>query len=616
MSKIFSLGIDLGTSNSAIAITPVQENAAPRVLDITQVMGPNSVGEKSTLASALYLPHPNEFAEGSFALPWQDGHLGNRLVGEFARAHGALVPERLVMSAKSWLCNPHVDRQAPILPWKSEIAEQKVSPLEASQLYVEHLKHAAITAARNSGLDATVENTQVVLTVPASFDEVARSLTSQAATAAGFDQVILLEEPQAAFYAWLAQAGSDWRERVHPGDIVLVCDVGGGTADFSLIVVSETGGNLQLERVSVGDHILLGGDNLDLALAFALRAQMEESGQNIDDWQFRSLVHGCRLAKERLFSDNALDEAPISLPARGSSLFAKTLSVRLPRALLEAIALDGFLALTPVTEMPVQQTSLGLKEFGLHYASDPVLSKHLAQFLTRSLTNVKSNPELTALVERAGGLGDTFVRPTAVLFNGGFFKADAMRKRVLDLLAQWNGGQPVRELEGGQYDLAVAIGASYYGMSHLTGKGIRIKAGTARSYYLGLETSMLAVPGFRPPVKGLCVVPQGMEEGTEEILPDRKFGLVTGEEVEFRFFSSSVRAGDKMGTIVPNAERDLDETSRLKVTLPPLGDQTPAGDILPVELHARVTELGSLELWMQHAASGQRWKLEFKVRTQ
>jgi len=611
MNVRFSLGIDLGTSNSAVAVADLDSDQT-RIVEITQVLGPNQLGETPTLSSALYVPHCEEFPKGSFPLPWNDAG-ETAIVGQFAREHGALVPDRLVTSAKSWLSNPHIDPKQRILPWRSEIAEEKLSPLECSRRYLHHLKDAFLYAERTQGRDWDLSEAQIVLTVPASFDEVARSLTAEAAKAAGLGDVTLLEEPQAAFYAWTAKAGGTWRDLVAPGDIVLVCDVGGGTADFSLIAVTDVEGALELDRVSVGEHILLGGDNMDLALAYALQGQLEAAGKPLDSWQFLALVHAASKAKVILFEDSALGQAPIAVPSRGSSLLARTLSTTLDRETLEQVVLDGFFAGTGIGEVPSEGRTGGLREFGLPYASDPVVSKHIARFLGRSLQNVKASEKLSALV---GPKADTDVLiPTAVLFNGGVFKAAPIRARVLDLLSSWNGGQSVRELQGFEPDLAVARGAAIYGRHRATGKGIRIKAGAARSYYVGLETSMLAIPGYKPPTKALCVVPQGMQEGTELLIEGREFGLVTGRPAEFRFFSSSVRSGDTPGQILPDAERELEDTGVLEIEIPAVDDIS-AGQVVPVRINSVVTELGILELWMKHANSDRRWKIEFQVRTE
>lgn len=607
----FSLGIDLGTTNSAMALSEA-DGAEAAIVEITQILGPNQIGEKPTLPSALYIPHADEFPKGSFPLPWKSAKAAGDIVGLFARDHGALVPDRLITSAKSWLSNPHIDPRQPALPWKSEIEETRLSAFDCSRRCLEHMRESFVHAMREK--DVPLAETQAVVTVPASFDDVARNLTAEAAEAAGLGKVVLLEEPLAAFYAWTAQAGTNWRAQVRPGDIVLVCDVGGGTADFSLIAISQKDGDLDLERISVGEHILLGGDNMDLALAYTLRAALEAEGKTLADTQFLALTHLAGRAKIALFEDESLAEFPIAVPTRGSKLMGKTLSIKLDRATLEKVVIEGFFAMTGIGDQPQQGRRAGLQEFGLPYAADPVISKHLARFLTRSLENVQASEALRAVVGEAAR-GKPFLAPTAVLFNGGVFKAAPIRRRVIDLLTAWNDGQPARELAGRQPDLAVAKGAAFYGRNRITGKGIRIRAGASRSYYIGLETSMPAVPGFAPPLKALCVVPQGMEEGTEALIEGRDLALVTGQTAEFRFFSSEVRSGDAPGQIIPNAEQELLEISTLEVDLA-AADDIPPGQAVPVQINAVVTELGNLELWMKHTKSDRRWKVEFVVRTE
>ncbi len=597
MEKTQVLGIDLGTSNCAMALA---DKGPARMLEITQVLGPNRVGEKNTFASALYFPTPGQFPPHSLRPPWLEVE-PTHVAGDFAREIGSQVPDRLVTSAKSWLSHRLIDPTQPLLPWGSTHSDRKLSPFEASRLYLEHLKQAYLSERARNGENPAWDSVQTVLTIPASFDEVARKITAQAAEAAGLgSQVVLLEEPQAAFYAWLDTVGPAWREQVRPGDTVLVCDVGGGTTDFSLISVSEKGGDLELERVSVGRHILLGGDNMDLALAYTLRAQLDEAGHSLDDWQFQVLVHAARSAKENLFENPGMPEVPISVPSRGSGLFAGTVATTLPRNLLETVVIDGFFALTRFDEMPAERSSVGLTELGLPYEADAVISKHLAAFLRRT---------------PAGAKPGAAVLPDAVLFNGGVFRSEALRARVLELLRAWNPEKPARELAGGDPDLAVARGAAVYGRTKISGKGPRIRAGASRSYYIGLDTAMPAIPGYRPPVKALCVVPQGMEEGSEAILQDKEFGLMTGVPVTFRFFSSAVRTRDAIGTVVANAEKELEETSKLEMEVPQvegLGDSA----LVPVQLHARLSELGTLELWLQRVESDQRWELHFNVRTE
>ena len=348
MSARFSLAIDLGTSNSAIAIADL-ESGETRIIEIAQSLGPNQIGEMPTLPSAIYIPHSEEFPESSFPLPWNDA--GERaIIGQFARERGALVPDRLVTSAKSWLSNPHIDPKQRILPWRSDIAEEKLCYSNA-HAFTSNIsgKRSCIPNERRGGKSDLLEG-EIVVTVPASFDEVARSLTAEAAKAAGLEDVTLLEEPQAAFYAWMAQTSREWRNLIADGDIVLVCDVGGGTADFSLIAVTDVEGRLELERVSVGEHILLGGDNMDLALAYALNAKLEAAGKQLDSWQFLALVYAASKAKIVLFEDGGLAQAPIAVPSRGSSLIAKTVSTTLDRETLEQVVVDGFFARTSVDD--------------------------------------------------------------------------------------------------------------------------------------------------------------------------------------------------------------------------------------------------------------------------
>ncbi|MGH8508856.1 MAG: Hsp70 family protein [Gammaproteobacteria bacterium] len=464
----YSVGIDLGTSNSCVSICDL-DGGYPTTTSIAQVLGPSVIGEKPLLPSAIYLPIENEFAPGALALPWDPD--GVSVIGAFARERGALAPDRLVSSAKSWLCNPQVDRHAPILPWRSDLAEGKLSPFEASRRYLEHLRQALEQALAARTEMASLGDCTIVLTVPASFDEVARELTHQAAMEAGLGNVTLLEEPQAAFYAWIAgsesgQTPEHWSSEVGVGDLVLVCDVGGGTADFTLIAVAAAEAGLsqalELHRIAVGEHILLGGDNMDLALAYALKNQFSAEGNEIDHWQFLALIHTARAAKERLLSDAAIAEVPIAVPARGASLFAKTLSTTLSRAKGMALIIDGYFPRTEVTELPKARKSVGLQEFGLDYATEPAFSKHLARFLTRARENVRSDPALSQLLSESAQSGDlSILRPSAVLFNGGVFHAHILRERVLEVLGSWlKSGTSLKEIKGVGLDTAVALGAA------------------------------------------------------------------------------------------------------------------------------------------------------------
>ncbi|HMF11262.1 MAG TPA: Hsp70 family protein [Gemmataceae bacterium] len=602
----FVVGIDLGTTNSAIAYvdTGRGEDSALETLNIPQVVHPGTVEDRLLLPSFLYLPGPNELPAGSLKLPWDPNC--DHSVGEFARNHGSQVPTRLVASAKSWLCHAGVDRRAPILPWRAPEGGRKVSPLQASTLYLKHLCQGWNHVVAKDVVANRLEQQDIILTVPASFDAVARELTVEAAHAAGLEHVTLLEEPQAAFYSWIQSGGEGWREQVEIGDVVLVCDVGGGTTDLTLVVVSEEAGNLQLTRAAVGDHVLLGGDNMDLALAHAVAQMLAAKGTKLDTGQLLTLWHACRSAKEKLFSDTGIASAAVTLPGRGSRVLAGTIKSELTRQEVERVLIEGFFPECPPDAAPKQQRAIGLQELGLPYASDPAVTKHLAHFLHR---------QAEVLAERAPPKKGKkkVAQPSAVLFNGGVFKAEPLRQRVVGILNQWSkaaGGGSVKVLGGTDFDLAVARGAAYYGLVR-RGKGIRIRGGTARSYYVGVETSLPAVPGSAPPIKALCVVPFGMEEGTEADLPDQEFGLVVGAPAEFRFLGSTVRRADAAGTMIEDWEDQIEELSPMATTLDAPGRE---GNTVPVHLHSKVTEVGTLELWCLSRDGKQRWKLEFNVR--
>jgi molecular chaperone DnaK (HSP70) len=601
MASRYVVGIDLGTTNCALAYVDTsaqgEQHPHPVLMPIPQVINPGTVEERSLLPSFLYLPKSGEVPAGSLKLPWDTGR--DYAVGEYARKQGSLVETRLVSSAKSWLCHTGIDRKAPILPWKAPEGDRRVSPLEATKLYLKHLAEAWNKRMAGDNAELRLEHQDVVLTVPASFDASARELTVEAARAAGLEYLTLLEEPQAAFYAWIDHSGDRWRKQVKVGDVVLVCDVGGGTSDFSLIAIGEEAGRLILTRVAVGDHILLGGDNMDLKLAYTMAQAFAARTIKLDMGQLLMLRHSCRDAKEAMFIDATLNSAPVTVVGRGSRVIAGTIKGELTRAELERELLDGFFPECSADAVPTQQRAMGFQEIGLPYASDPGITRHLAYFLSRHADELAQHR-------------DGPPRPTAVMFNGGVFKAQAMQDRVVSVLNHWGQGSdsPVKVLPSADLDLAVARGAAYYGMVR-RGKGVRIRGGTARVYYVGVETSLPAVPGAPPPLKALCVVPFGMEEGTEVDVPGQEFGLVVGAPAEFRFLSSTVRRDDTVGTLVEDWEGQIEESSPLAATLEAPGRQ---GYIVPVHLHSRVTEVGTLELWCLSRDGKQRWKLEFNVR--
>lgn len=563
------LGIDLGTTNCGFAHTAPEADSVVALFEIPQLINPGELHPVPLLESALYLAREGEFAPGALDLPWREG--GQEIVGRLAARRGVETLGRLVTSAKSWLSYTGADRTSPILPADAPEGAPRVSPVEASRRYLEHLRHAW----DHLHPEEPFADQQVILTVPASFDEVARQLTQQAAEEAGYHNLILLEEPQAAFYAWL-ERHDNWREIIEPGDQVLVIDVGGGTTDFSLISVSESAGALQLERVAVGEHLLLGGDNMDLALAHAASQKMPK----LDKLQFHALWQQCRLAKENLLSNPEAAEVPLTILGRGSSLIGGTIKGKLTRGDVEQLLVDGFFPVVQATDLPERRRGVGLMEVGLPYEPDAAITRHLARFLQNG-------------------------RPTHVLFNGGVFRAAHLRERVLAVLSEWF--PRVTQLEGDDLMHAVARGAAYYGKARL-GRGIRIRGGVPRTYYIGIETAMPAVPGLRPPMKALVVAPFGMEEGTGAQVPGRAFSLVIGEPAEFRFFASAARKHDAAGAMLDEITDELDEIAPVQVTL-----EGASGEVVRVQLETHVTETGVLEIWCV-ARDGRRWKLEFRVR--
>jgi len=560
------------------------------------------------LPSFLYLPHESELTAADMALPW--GAQQDFVVGELARTRGAATPIRLVSSAKSWLCHPGVDRRSPLLPADAPPEVHRVSPLTASIRYLSHLRWAWEQAHPEAPFDAQ----DITVTIPASFDPAARELTAEACKAAGFQNLTLLEEPQAALYSWIQATGGDWRKQVSNGDVILVVDVGGGTTDLSLIAVLERDGNLELQRVAVGEHILLGGDNMDLALAYGVARKLAQEGKQLDAWQTRALAHGCRAAKEQLLADENLQAVPVVVPSRGSKLIGGSIRTEVTRAEVLAMLVEGFFPQVAVSDKPQTRARGALTQLGLPYAQDAAVTRHLAAFLSRQ----------TGACEQIEGLqgtqpaGASFLHPTAILFNGGVLKAAQIEQRILAVVNGWlaaEGAQPARLLDGANLDLAVARGAAYYGHIAAMGHGVRIRGGTAQSYYVGVESNMPAIPGMEPPISALCLAPFGMEEGTEVALDAQEFGLVVGEPVRLRFFGSSVRRSDAVGTMLDFwGPEELVELQEIEAHLPAEGRAS--GEVVPVTLHARVTDIGTLELNAVPVGGSERWKVEFDVRAE
>lgn len=591
MSATYSIGIDLGTTNSVLSWVKLDaETPQAQLLGIPQLVDRGTVESRTSLPSFTYLATDAESQNGACDLPWCPG--ADYAVGEFARRQSADNPDRTIGAAKSWLSHGGVDRRARILPWQAPKEIPQISPVDASLRYLEHL----VEAWDAEFPDHPIADQQVVLTVPASFDPVARELTRDAAVRAGLpEQLVLLEEPQAAVYAWLQQMGDGWRDNLSAGEALLVCDVGGGTTDLTLVDVVDEDGNLELRRKAVGDHLLVGGDNMDLALAFHASQLFEQQGTKLDPWQSVSLWHACRAAKETLLSKDGPATHTVSVLGRGSKLIGGTVSVEIERETAQKLLTDGFFPGVQSTDKPQRQMMTGFQELGLPYEQDTGITRHIAEFLNRH------------------GEG-SLVRPTHVLLNGGVFRADGLRSQLMNVMGSWYGADEAPELLGGIHDLnnAVALGAAFYGWTRANGS-LRIRGGSARSWYIGIETAGLAIPGAPRPLRALCVVPQGMEEGTECDVPSAEIGLAVGQPARFRFFGSTVRSDDEPGLLVQSwTDEELVETVNLEAELPKEDGREETW--VPVNFQSRVTELGVLELWCVNKESGKRWKLEFDVR--
>lgn len=586
MSARYLVGIDLGTTNTACAYVDLQAGHRIQVFSVPQLIAPGRVEPRSTLPSFLYLAGEHDLPAGSLDLPWASGQ--PYAVGELAREQGARVPGRLVASSKSWLCHGGVDRTAKILPWGGADDVEKVSPLEASARTLTHLR-----AAWDAAFPAPLAEQTVVLTVPASFDEVARELTVEAARVAGLPSVVLLEEPQAAVYAWLAQHEAHWKTALQNYPLVLVVDVGGGTTDLSLVAARVSRGELGLERIAVGDHLLLGGDNMDLALARAVEARLSP-GKPLDTQRFHLLASQCRSVKERLLSDPSIDEVRISIPGRGGSVIGGALATTLTRAEVDATVIDGFFPLVPSDARPRKPTGLGLREFGLPFANDAEISRHIAEFLARQR-------------DAAGETTHALARPDALLFNGGALEPSVVRERIADLIGRWHdpdGSWKPAILDGDSLQLAVARGAAYYGLVR-RGHGVRIGSGAARTYYLGVSDDAASHTV-------LCLVPRGMEEGEAVEITDRDLELLTNRPVAFPLFTATDRVGEQVGEVLSVAPDAL-------TPLPPIRTVLRFGKkleerALPVHLEVQLTEIGTLAVWLRSLTTEHRWRLEFRLR--
>jgi hypothetical protein len=611
----YIVGVDLGTTNSAVAFVDrtakETERRRIRFVDIPQLVSAGEVARRSVLPSFLYLPGPYELAPESIALPWDTTR--NYAVGEFAREQGALVPGRLVTSAKSWLSHGGVDRTAPILPWGAGQDVNKVSPVEAGARYLQHIRESWNEMIARGREGYRLEEQLIILTVPASFDEVARELTVTAAQKAGLPRVILVEEPLAAFYAWLSRNEDSWQSHMESGQLILVCDVGGGTTDFTIVAVREGEKGLRFDRLAVGEHLMLGGDNMDLTLARHLEMQMVGKPGQIDSKRWHQLSHQCRKAKETLLgASQKREKIDVSIMGPGSRLIAGAMKGSLTFEKVKELILEGFFPFVPLDDASSPGgRRTGLTEWGLPYVQDPAVTRHLASFWQR----------FRALIEQE--TGRTAPYPDFILFNGGALTPSTIRNRILDVVKQWfkhEAGEDwmPRELENPRPELSVAIGASYYGLVRL-GEGVRIGAGSPRAYYVGVGMEPAVESGAeqeenvdQEPHRAVCLIPRGTEEGFESQLNEPSFEVLTNQPVAFQLYSSSTRLGDRLGEIVTLPGEEI-------TILPPIRTvlrygRKGAATALPIRLGIRLTEVGTLELWCRSQQSPHRWQLQFDVR--
>lgn len=621
MAIRYCIGIDLGTTNSVVAYAPLADDGKKtepklELLPIPQLISPGQIESRLALPSFLYLPREGEIE--SLKTPLVDDPQAG-VAGYYARQQSAENPQRVVAAAKSWLCHGNVGRTEPVLPWQSPPEVPKVSAFDCTERFLSHL----VAAWHAAHPEASLRDQQVVLTVPASFDPAARELTRQAAIEAGLpDHFVLLEEPQAAVYHWLASNSEDWRRQLSAGDVLLVVDVGGGTTDLTLVTVEESGGELNLQRLAVGNHLLLGGDNMDLALAHHVATAFSEQGHELDPWQSVSLWHACRDAKEKLLAADPTDTQTISVLGRGSSLIGGTISTELTGQAARQLIVEGFFPQCTPADRPQRQASSGFQDIGLPYEADPAITKQVAAFLTDHADTIRHAVVKTGAASEDSTSDDSEAAfgPTHLLFNGGVFRSDTLRGRMQDVINSWCGSSPTVLGQREDLDSAVALGAAYYGWSKQVG-GIRIRGGTARSYYIGIETAGLAIPGAPRPLRALCVAPQGMEEGTEAGVPGKEIGLVVGSPARFRFFASSKRGDDLVGTQLDRwTPEELVESEPIELTLSresageSSNDATDARPFVPVRFVSRVTELGMFELWCHSTQTDEKWKMEFNVR--
>ena len=592
MNQRYIVGIDLGTSNTVVAFAAPGKQRV-ELFEIEQLVGPGQVAARPLLPSVRYHPAPGEIKPGDLQLPWTPADGGdNAITGRLALDLGAQAPGRLVASAKSWLSHASVDRMAPILPWGAGDDVSRVSPVGASASYLAHVR----AAWRQRFPKAPLEQQQLILTVPASFDEGARALTLEAARQAGLPRLQLLEEPQAAFYDWLFRHQESLAAELAETRLLMVCDIGGGTTDLTLIRVAMRNGEPELTRIGVGKHLMLGGDNMDLALAHHAESLLPGGEGRLGAARFAQLTARCRAAKEQLLAADAPEALPLTLLGGGSRLIGGARTVELTRTEVLQRIVDGFFPRIAPDE-PVQQRRSALLEFGLPYPADPAITRHVADFLNRHATVARQ-----ALADT--GSERRLPVPDTLLFNGGVFRAAALAERLRDTLADWRGA-PLRLLHNDNPDVAVARGAVASALVR-QGHARRIGGGSARSYFLVIDDQGKGQ-------RGICLLPRGIEEGHEIRLADRSFGLRLGRPVRFHLASSIADTPYQPGEIAVLNDQDFDRLPPIATVLPTQAEG--AEREVRVQLITTMTEVGTLELHcVSTEGEARRWLLEFQLR--
>jgi molecular chaperone DnaK (HSP70) len=604
----YIIGIDLGTTNSTLSYIDTENSGEPeiRTFTIPQLVDEGTVRELDALPSFLYLPGEYELPGEITALPWDKDV--PYVVGEFARLQGTKVPSNLVSSAKSWLCHNRVNREDPILPWGRETTVKRVSPVEASAHYLNHMKDAWNYVMSGGDESRRLERQQIIITIPASFDESARELTAEAAQRAGIEDLTMLEEPQAAFYAWISSHEGKWQDLTGKGRLILVFDVGGGTTDFTLITVNAEKGEPTFQRVAVGDHIMLGGDNMDLALARNIEHSLMGPSGRFDFHQWLSATHQCRMAKEELLGNAQKESVSISVLGKGRSVIGGARKIDLTARKIRDTIIDGFFKKVEIGDEMQKSRVTGLQELGLPFESDTAIMKHISAFLKRHAVN----SDLQQITDSGSGLN--VVRPDILLFNGGVFKSPVIREHAASIIRKWfsNDSWSLTILENEEFDQAVSIGAAYYG-SVLRGQGERISGGTGKAFYIAVETAReRAAKELINPVALVCIVPRGVEEGEEIHLSSPEFQVMTNSPVSFSLYSSSYRAGDKTGDIITAEKEEFIELPPIRTVLH-FGKKS--GSVrIPVSLGIRVNEFGTLDVWCESKKTPHRWKLAFHLR--